>query len=130
MVRALEFVDESGHGGRQCIPSPGMSASERRLHAGMLAVSALASGTLVAALSGNVPDAAHDTGVARTLGLDAQAWRALDALAYALLSVAPLGTHAERAALAGALIASASGVILYVVVRELLRACAETSRLC
>jgi hypothetical protein len=107
-----------------------MSASDRRLHAGMLVVSALAPGTLAAALSGNVPDAAHDTGVARTLGLDAQAWRALDVLASALLSVAPLGTHAARAALAGALIASASGAILYVVVRELLRACAETSRLC
>jgi hypothetical protein len=106
-----------------------MSASDRRLDAGMLAVSALVPGSLAAALSSNVPDAAHDAGVARVLGLDAQAWRALDALVGAVLSMAPLGTHAARAALAGALVASASGAILYVVVRELLQACADTARL-
>jgi len=106
-----------------------MSASDRRLDAGLLAISTLVPGSLAAALVGNVPDAAHDGGVARVLGLDAQAWRALDALVGAALSLAPLGTHAARAALCGALVASAAGAILYVVVRGLLRACAETARL-
>jgi hypothetical protein len=106
-----------------------MSENGGRLDAGMLAVSALVPGSLAATLAGNVPDAAHDAGVARVLGLDAQPWRALDPLVGAILSLIPLGTHAERAALGGALVAAASGAILYVVVRELLGACAETARL-
>ena len=97
--------------------------------AGMLAVSVIVPGSLAAALANNVPDAAHDGGVARVLGLDPQVWRALDPLAGSVLSLVPLGTHALRAALGNALVASASGAILYVVFRELLAACADTARL-
>jgi hypothetical protein len=106
-----------------------MSENGGRVDAGMLALSALLPGSVAAALACNVPDAAHDGGVARVLGLDAQPWRALDPLVGAILSFLPLGTHAERAALGGALVASASGVILYVILRALLGACAETTRL-
>jgi len=106
-----------------------MTESDRRVDAGMLAVSTLVPGSMAAAVAGNVPDAAHDGGVARVLGLDAQPWRALDPLAGAVLSLVPVGTHAFRAALGGALVAAASGAILYVVVRELLGACADTARL-
>jgi hypothetical protein len=106
-----------------------MTRKDLSADAGMLAVSVLVPGGIAAALAGNVPDAAHDRGVARVLGLDAEPWRALDALVGSLLSIVPIGTHAMRAELCGALVASASGAILYVVVRELLKACAETTRL-
>jgi hypothetical protein len=116
-------------GGLRAVLSPGMSEGGSGVDASMLAVSALVPGGLAAALAGNVADAAHGEGVARVLGLDPQAWRALDPLVGAVVSLVPLGTHALRAALGGALVASASGAILYVVFRELLAACADTVRL-
>jgi len=106
-----------------------MGESDRRVDAAMLAVAVLAPGSLAAALAGNVPGAAHDEGVSRVLGLDPQPWRALDPLAGALLAPIPLGTLAVRAALGGALVASAAGAILYVLFRGLLGACADTRRL-
>ncbi len=113
----------------RAVLSPWMKEGGRGVDTSMLAVSALVPGSLAAALAGNVVDAAHGEGAARVLGLDPQAWRALDPLAGAIVSLLPLGTHALRAALGGALVASASGAILYVVFRELLAACADTVRL-
>ena len=84
---------------------------------------------LAVAHLGNVPDAAHDGGVARVLALDPQAWRALDVVAGGLLSAIPLGTRAARAALGDALVLAGAGVAAYVLARRLLGACAETRRL-
>jgi hypothetical protein len=84
---------------------------------------------LAAAHLGNVPDAAHDGGVARVLALDPQAWRALDVVAGALLSAIPLGTRAARAALGDSLVLGGAGVAAYALARRLLGACAETRRL-
>jgi hypothetical protein len=72
-------------GGLRAVLSPGMNEGRRGVDASMLAVSALAPGSLAAALAGNVTDAAHGEGVARVLGLDPQVWRALDPLAGAVL---------------------------------------------
>ena len=99
-----------------------------RTDAVLLGVSALVPACLVAWHVGNVPDAAHDGGVARVLGLDPQPWRALDVLVGALLAAFPVGTRAARAALGGALVTACAGAVLYVLSRRLLGACADSSR--
>jgi hypothetical protein len=95
------------------------------LDSAMLALSALAPACLAAAQVGNVADAAHDSGTARVLGLDPQPWRALDVAAGVLLAALPVGTHAARAAMGGAVVLGGVGAVLYVVTRRLLGACAE-----
>ncbi len=100
-----------------------------RIDAVLLSVSALAPACLVASHVGNVPDAAHDGGVARVLALDPQPWRALDVAIGVLLAAFPVGTRAARAALGGALVAACAGAVLYVLARRLLAACADTRRL-
>jgi|HubBroStandDraft_1064217.scaffolds.fasta_scaffold01660_2 hypothetical protein len=77
----------------------------------------------------NVADAAHDRGVCRVLGLHAQPWRALDVAVGALLAPLPLGTLAARAALGGALVAGAAGVLLFDMACRLLRARSEVGTL-
>ncbi len=101
----------------------------RRTDAVMAGLCALAPACLAVARIGDVADAAHDLGVARALGLDAQPWRGLDVAVGALLAMLPIGTRASRAALGGALVTAAAGAALYFVVRRLLGACAETRRL-
>jgi hypothetical protein len=100
-----------------------------RTGAAMLALCALAPACLAAAHVGNVPDAAHDAGVARALGLAGQTWRGLDVAVGSLLSAVPLGTRAARAALGGALVAGAAGAVLYVLARRVAAACADAPRL-
>jgi hypothetical protein len=95
------------------------------LDAAMLALSALLPACLAAAHLGNVADAAHDGGTARVLGLEAQPWRALDVAVGVLLAPVPVGTLAARAAMGGAIALGAAGVVLYVVTRRLLGACAQ-----
>src|ERR1700722_1169430 len=99
-----------------------------RTDAVLLGVSALVPACLVAWHVGNVPDAAHDGGVARVLGLDPQPWRALHVLGGALLAAFPGGRRAARAAHGGALVTAGAGAVLYVLARRLLGACADSSR--
>jgi hypothetical protein len=73
----------------------------------------------------NVADAAHDRGVCRVLGLHAQPWRELDVAIGALFAALPLGTVAARAALGGALVAGAAGVLVFDMACRLLRARSE-----
>lgn len=84
---------------------------------------------LAALAVSNVPDAAHDAGVTRALGLDAQPWHSLDAVVAGVLAWLPLGTLPVRAALGGALVLAAAGAVVFVLARSLLAACAETPRL-
>ncbi|HEY8040536.1 MAG TPA: hypothetical protein VIF15_12110 [Polyangiaceae bacterium] len=95
----------------------------------MLALCALAPACLTASHVGDVADAAHDAGVARVLGLDAQPWRALDVAVGTLFAAAPLGTRDARAAMGGALVAAFAGVTLYFLAREIAAACADAPRL-
>lgn len=95
----------------------------------MLAVCALAPACMAAAHVANVADAAHDAGVARALGLDAQAWGALDAAVAGLLSAVPIGTRAARAAMGSALVVAAASAMLFSMVRALLGACGRAPRL-
>jgi hypothetical protein len=97
----------------------------RRVDAVLVGLSALVPAGLAASHVGNVADAAHDAGVARVLGLDAQAWRALDVAVGALVAVAPVGTRSARAALGSALVVAATGALLYALARRLLASCAE-----
>jgi hypothetical protein len=106
-------------------PRPGRNV----LDTGMLALSALAPACLAAMRIANVPDAAHDAGVARVLGLDAQPWRALDVATGVLLTAVPLGTLAARVAMGGAIVIGAAGAVLYHITRRLLGACADAPRL-
>lgn len=105
------------------------SRGQGRISTLTLAVSALAPACLAAMHVGNVADAAHDVGVARVLGLDAQPWRALDVAIGVLLVAVPVGTLATRAAMAGAVLIGWGGVVLYLVTRRLLAMCADTPRL-
>src|SRR5579883_578073 len=91
-----------------------------RLDALMLAVSALAPACLAAAHAAAVADVAHDRAVARALGVDAQAWRALDAGVAGLFSAVPLGTQSARAAAGVALVAGVAGAALFALTRALL----------
>ena len=100
-----------------------------RIDAVLLGVSALVPACLLASQVGNVPDAAHDGGVARVLGLDPQPWRALDVAVGMILGAFPVGTRAARAALGSALVAAFAGAVLYVLARRLLGACADSRRL-
>lgn len=76
----------------------------------------------------DVADAAHDAGVARSLGLDPQPWGALDAAVAALFAWAPVGTLAARAAMGQALVVGAAAAVLYGLARRLLSACADAPR--
>src|SRR5882672_7067724 len=102
---------------------------DRRVDAFLMDLSALVAACLAAWHVGNVPDAAHDGGVARVLAFDPQPWRAIDVAVGALLAAAPVGTRAARAALGGCLVVGAAGAALYALARRLLEACAETRRL-
>jgi hypothetical protein len=93
----------------------------------MLVVAALAPACLAVAHAGNVADAAHDAGVARALGLDAQPWRALDVVVANVLAAVPLGTRAARAALGEALVAGVAGALLYGVAWRIAAACVAAS---
>src|SRR5260370_12425344 len=107
-----------------------MTASTgRRTDASLTLVCALTPAGVAAACVANVADTAHDAGVARVLGVAPVPWRALDPMAGVLLTALPIGTRAARAALGGALVAAATGVVLYSIVSGLLGLCAETRRL-
>jgi len=77
----------------------------------------------------NVADGAHDAGVARALGVDAQPWHSLDAAAAGVLAWLPVGTLTARAAMGGALVLAGAGAVVFVLARALLGACAEAPRL-
>jgi hypothetical protein len=95
----------------------------------MALLAALAPACLCAAHLGNVADAAHDAGVARAMGLEAQPWRALDAVVASVLAVLPLGTRAARAGLGEAVVVGMAGAALFVVAWRLAGACADSPRL-
>jgi len=141
MVRPLQLVDESSHFGgtvsrarstpffESGFSSPstvtcrGMNASTARRTEGVLrAVCAAAPALLAASHVPNVADAAHDRGAFRVLGLHPQPWRSLDVAVGALLAPLPLGTLAARAALGGALVGAAAGVLLFDIACRLVRA--------
>jgi hypothetical protein len=84
---------------------------------------------LAAAHLENVADAAHDAGVARALGLDAQPWGALDAVVAGLLSWVPIGTLSLRAAMGQALVLGAAGAVLFGLAFRLLASCADSLRI-
>jgi hypothetical protein len=92
-------------------------------------VAALAPACLAAAHVGNVADAAHDAGVARAMGLEAQPWRALDPVVASVFAVLPLGTRAARAGLGEAVVAGMAGAALFVVAWRFAAACADAPRL-
>jgi len=94
-----------------------------------LAAAALAPACLAAVAVSNVPDGAHDAGVARALGLDAQPWHSLDVAAAGVLAWLPMGTLAARAAMGGALVLAGAGAVVFVLARAVLGACAESPRL-
>jgi hypothetical protein len=107
-----------------------MTASTgRRTDASLTLLCALMPAGVAAACVANVADTAHDAGVARVLGVAPVPWRALDPMAGVLLTALPMGTRAARAALGGALVAAATGVVLYSLISGLLGLCAETRRL-
>jgi hypothetical protein len=106
-------------------PVPRARVGRRPIDAAMLALSALAPACLVAVHLANGVDAAHDPGVARVLGLHAQAWGAIDVPIGLLLMPLPVGTLAARAAMGGALALAGAGATLYVVARRLLALCAD-----
>jgi hypothetical protein len=97
----------------------------RRANGALLLLATLAPACLAAARVANVADAAHDAGVARAMGLEAQPWRSLDAVVASLFAALPLGTRAARAGLGEALGTAAAGAALYVVTRRLARTCAD-----
>jgi hypothetical protein len=84
-----------------------------------------------AAHAESVPDAAHDLGAARALGLGwTGAFRALDAAVGALLGWAPIGTRALRAELCGAALLGVAGLVVYALARRLVAAYApEATRI-
>jgi hypothetical protein len=84
---------------------------------------------LAAVAVSNVADGAHDAGVARALGVDAQPWHSLDAAAAGVLAWLPVGTLTARAAMGGALVLAGTGVVVFLLARALLGACAEAPRL-
>ncbi len=98
------------------------AAAPLRTNGLLRAVAAVVPAVLAASHVPNVVDAAHDRGACRVLGLHAQPWRALDVAVGALLAPLPLGTVAARAALGGALIAAAAGVLVFEIAIRLLQA--------
>jgi hypothetical protein len=84
---------------------------------------------LVAAHAGNVADAAHDSGVARAMGLVGQPWRGLDVVAASMLAWLPLGTRALRAELGEGLVVALAGIALYRLALGLVARCAAGPRL-
>ncbi|MEI7891941.1 MAG: hypothetical protein WCI05_02555 [Myxococcales bacterium] len=82
-----------------------------------------------AAAFGN-PDAAHDEGTLRTVGLAwTGCWQWLDAPLAAAWTALPISTRYCRAALASALIAGLASSIAFLLTRRLLVTCADLSRL-
>jgi hypothetical protein len=93
----------------------------------LLIAAVLVPACLAASRAMAVPDAAHDAGVIRVVGLGwAGGLRALDAAAAAPFLAVPLGTRALRAALASAAATGIAGGLLYVLVRGLLARAADT----
>jgi hypothetical protein len=119
----------SRHATVPAMNGPTARRADAAMRAVMRAAPALVAASFAAAHGGNVADAAHDGGVDRVLGLGPDAWRSLDVAAGAILSAAPLGTCAGRAALGGCLVAAATAVVLYEIVACLLGQCAPTRRL-
>jgi hypothetical protein len=76
-----------------------------------------------------VVDAAHDSGVARVLGLVARPWRSLDVAVGAVFALVPAGTRVARAEVGGALVLGLAAMALYDVTRCLLLHCAPSPRL-
>ncbi len=95
----------------------------------MALLAALAAACLSASHLGNVADAAHDAGVARAMGLEAQPWRALDAVVASVFAALPLGTRAARAGLGEAVVVGMAGAALFFVAWRLAAACADSPRL-
>jgi len=95
----------------------------------MALLAALAAAGLSASHLGNVADAAHDAGVARAMGLEAQPWRALDAVVASVFAALPLGTRAARAGLGEAVVVGMAGAALFFVAWRLAAACADSPRL-
>ena len=95
----------------------------------LVCFAALLPSGMAAARVANVADSTRDGGVLRDLGLDPRVWHGVDTLVGLLLQAIPLGTRAARAALGGAIVASAAGAVFYVLARSLLDSCAQTRRL-
>lgn len=74
---------------------------------------------LAAGHVGNVPDGAHDGGVAVAMGLDAGAWRALDTVVASVFVALPVGTRATRAGMGTALVMAGAGATVYALARRL-----------
>jgi hypothetical protein len=100
-----------------------------RVDAALAGFAALVPAGLAASHAPRVADAAHDAGVARVVGLDAQAWRALDGVFGLALLPLPAAARSLGAALGDALVVAAAGVLLYMLARRLLASCADTPRL-
>jgi hypothetical protein len=95
----------------------------------LVCFAALLPSGMAAARVANVADPTRDGAVVRDLGLDPRVWHGVDTLVGVLLQAIPLGTRAARAALGGAIVASAAGAVFYVLARSLLDSCAQTRRL-
>jgi hypothetical protein len=108
------------------VSRPGLDAATTAVWA---AVAAAVPACLAAMHVANVPDAAHDDGVLRVLGLAGGPWRAVDVALGNVLALLPVGTRGTRAALGGALVLAATGAALYALVRRMLAECADTRRL-
>jgi hypothetical protein len=105
------------------------AAAPLRTNGLLRAVAAVVPAVLAASHVPSVVDAAHDRGACRVLGLHAQPWRALDVAVGVLLAPLPLGTVAARAALGGALVAAAAGVLVFEMALRLLHARGEVGAL-
>jgi hypothetical protein len=93
------------------------------------AVASLGAAGLAAWHVENAPDAAHDAGVARVLGLAAHPWGSLDGVVGGALAWLPLGTVAARAALGEAALVGIAAAVVYVLGARLLAACADAPRI-
>ena len=92
-----------------------------RLPLALLVVAIVVPACLAASRALSVPDAAHDAGVIRVVGLGwGSGLRALDAVAAAPFLLLPIGTRAFRGALASAAATGIAGGVLYEMARALL----------
>src|ERR1700733_12549078 len=91
-----------------------------RTELAVLLVSVIVPAIVAAAHVEHVPDAAHDLGVVRVVGLGwTGAFRALDMLAGAAFAWLPLGTRAFRAGLATAAAAGIGAGLVFGLARRL-----------
>jgi hypothetical protein len=74
---------------------------------------------LAAGHVGQVPDAAHDVGVAAAMGLDPGAWRSLDAVVASIFAALPVGSRAARAGMGQSLVVAAAGATVYLLAERL-----------